>query len=96
MWDLTKEGADGALLWSKSFGHTFGAAFDPQGQLLVTTTNDRELFVHDARSGEELDRLELAAGADYDVPFTMTFSPDGSRLYAGTLRGVVYEFAIER
>ncbi len=58
----------------------------------ATGSLDGAIRIHDAVSGAEIDRIDLASSADSAE--SLAFSDDGRSLYAGTSRGVLLQFEL--
>jgi WD40 repeat protein len=70
-------------------------AVSPDGRLVITGgKDDGTIRVWSAATGRELGQIPLASSADY--PLCLAFAPDGRTFAAGTSRGVVLRFELNR
>src|SRR5262245_42816634 len=69
----------------RSLGPTYAAALSPDGKLAVTASDDH-LFFWDTATGKELRRSHNPGAGGV---FSLSFTPDGKRLCAGSTGGPV-------
>jgi WD40 repeat protein len=67
-------------------------ALAPDGKLAATASFDRTIRLWRLPDLEEVDRIDLATSGDYAL--SLVFAGGGRSLFAGTVRGVLLEFAV--
>ncbi|KAH7908238.1 WD40-repeat-containing domain protein [Hygrophoropsis aurantiaca] len=87
LWDLESK----VVVWKTEEMKGFSVAFSPDGQLIAASHN-KEVMLLDVQSGKRIGEPLQVGDAEY--VWSLAFSPDGTRLAAGSSYGKVQVFDV--